>query len=49
MCCAKEPRGFAVTAGVAGQTGEAFEDVGDEQVSLNVGGTRERVVGVAFA
>jgi len=26
----EKPRGFALTAGIAGQTGEAFEDVGDE-------------------
>ena len=44
VCRAEEPRGFAVTAGLAGQSGEAFEDVGDEQVRLDFGGTRERVV-----
>ena len=49
-CCrAEEPGGFAVTAGLAGQSGEAFEDVGDEQVRLDFGGTRERVVGVALS
>ena len=48
MCCAEEPGGFAVTAGLAGQHGEALEDVGDEQVSLDFAGTCERVVGVAF-
>ena len=47
-CRAEEPGRFAVTAGVAGQSGEAFQDVGDAQVRLDVGGTRERVVGVAF-
>jgi hypothetical protein len=38
-----------VTAGIAGESGEAPQDVGDEQVRLELGGTRERVVGVAFA
>ncbi len=38
LCCAKEAGGFAVTAVLAGQNGEALEGVGDEQVSLNFGG-----------
>ena len=48
LCRAEEAGGFAVTAGVAGQSGEAFEDVGDEQVRLDFGGARQRVVGVAL-
>ena len=38
-----------MTAGLAGQSAEALQDVGDEWVRLNVSGTRERVVGVAFS
>ena len=38
LCRAEEPGGFAVTAGVAGQSGEAFEDVGNAQVRLDFGG-----------
>ena len=34
VCRAEEPRGFAVTAGVAGQSGEALQDVGNAQVRL---------------
>ena len=48
VCRAEEAGRFAVTAGLAGQSGEAFQDVGDEQVRLEFGGTRERVVGVAL-
>ena len=48
LCRAEEPGGFAVTAGLAGQSGEALEDVGNEQVCLDSGGARERVVGVAL-
>ena len=48
VCRAEEPGRFAVTAGLAGQSGEAFEDVGDAQVRLDVGGTRQRVMGVAL-
>ena len=48
LCRAEEAGGFAVTAVLAGQSGEAFEDVRDEQVRLDFGGTRERVVGVAL-
>ena len=48
VCRAEEAGGFAVTAGLAGQRGEALQDVGDAQVRLHVGGARERVVGVAF-
>ena len=48
MCRAEQPGRFAVAAGVAGQSGEAFQDVGDEQVRLDLGGTRERVMGVAL-
>jgi hypothetical protein len=33
--------------GLAGQSGEAFEDVGDEQVHLDFGAERERVASVA--
>ena len=47
--CAEEPRCFAVTAGIARQTREAFEDDGNGQVSPNVGGARECVMGVACA
>ena len=48
LCGAEEAGGFAVTAGLAGQSGEALEDVGNEQVCLDFGGQRERVVGVAL-
>jgi hypothetical protein len=37
---------FAVTTGLARQSAEALEDVGDEQVRLDFAGTCERVVGV---
>jgi hypothetical protein len=47
-CRTEEPGGFAVTVVLAGQSGEAFEDVRDEQVRLDFGGTRERVLGVAL-
>jgi hypothetical protein len=43
MCCAEEPSCFAVTAGVHGQSAEEFQDVGNEQVRLDVGGDRERL------
>jgi hypothetical protein len=36
---AEEPGGFAVTAGLAGQSAEALQDVGDEQVRLCPGRT----------
>ena len=36
VCRAEEPGGFAVTAGVAGQSGEALQDVGNAQVRLDV-------------
>ena len=48
MCRAEEPGGFAVTAGIAGQSAEALQDVGNAQIRLDAGGDRERVVGVAF-
>jgi hypothetical protein len=37
-----------VTTGITGQSAEALQDVGNDQVRLDFGGTRERVVGVAF-
>jgi len=37
-----------VTVGLAAQSAKAFQGVGDEQIRLDFGGTRERVVGVAF-
>jgi hypothetical protein len=45
-CRAEEPSGFAVTAGLTGQDGEALEDVRDVQVGLRLGAERERIVGV---
>ena len=44
----EEPRRFAMTAGLAGQSAEAFQVVGDIQVRGQPDGGRERVVGVAF-
>ena len=40
VCRAEEAGGFAVTAGVAGQSAQAFQHVGDEQVRLDLGGMR---------
>ena len=37
-----------MTVGLAGQSAQAFQNVGDEQVCLDSGGARQRVVGVAF-
>ena len=48
MCRAEEAGRFAVTVGIAGQSREAFQDVGDEQVRLDFGGARERLVGVTL-
>ncbi|MGO8940181.1 MAG: hypothetical protein ACLQLO_24700 [Mycobacterium sp.] len=48
VCRAEEAGRFAVTAVLAGRRGETFEDVGNEQVRLDLGGTRERLVGVAL-
>ena len=48
MSRAEEAGRFAVTAGIAGQSAEAFQDVGDEQVRLGFGGTGERVMGVTL-
>ncbi len=48
LCRGEEAGGFAVTVVLAGQSGEAFEDVGNEQVCLEFGGARQRVVGVAL-
>jgi hypothetical protein len=44
LCRAEEPGRFAVTAGIAGQSGDAFEDVRDERVRLDFGAAREGVV-----
>jgi hypothetical protein len=48
MCRAEEAGGFAVTAGVFGETREAFEDVGEIHVRPGVGCAGEGIVGVAF-
>ena len=47
-CRTEEPRRFAVTAGFAGQNGEALQGVGDTQIRMHASGDRERVVGVAL-
>ena len=44
----EKPGGFAVTAGLTGQSGEALEDVGSAQICLHAGGDRKSVVGVAL-
>ncbi len=49
VCGTEEPGGVAVMAGVPGHSGEALEDVGDEQIRLEIGTLRERIVGVALA
>ena len=38
-----------MTVVLAGQSSEAFEEVGDEQVCLDSGGARQRILGVAFS
>jgi hypothetical protein len=48
MCRAQEAGGFAVTVVLADQSGEAFQDVRDEQVRLDSGAARQRVLGVAL-
>ena len=37
-----------MTAGLAGQIGEDLEDVGNTDVRLDCGSTRQRLVGVAL-
>jgi hypothetical protein len=41
LCCAEEAGGFAVTAGLAAQSAQAFQDVGDKQVRLDLGTFRK--------
>ena len=48
MCRAEQPRGVAVTTGIAGQCGKALQGVGNPYIRLHAGGVRERLVGVAF-
>ena len=44
---AAEPRHFAVTAGTAGQIGEALQDVGNVPVPTHLGRERKRIMGIA--
>jgi hypothetical protein len=48
LCPAEEAGGFVVTAVLEGETGEALEDIGDEQVRPEIGGACQRMVGVPF-
>jgi hypothetical protein len=48
VCRAEESGRFPMTVSLNGQIGEALEGVGNARICVNVGGDRERVVGVAF-
>jgi len=45
--CAKEARGFGVTAGLTSQIGEDLEDVGNKEVRLEMSDARESIVVLA--